>query len=101
IQGSATRALTRHLRDHGAQEGLISTRERDADRLVERARQRPGLVGRDLVSEVSVEARHGWTEGGWQLGRGYMAPPPPRIRVVAVGSGIQSNLLAALAGVGW
>ena len=38
IQGIDTRALTRHLRDRGAQEGIISTVEADADRLVERAR---------------------------------------------------------------
>ena len=31
IQGIDTRALTRHLRDHGAQEGIISTVEPDAD----------------------------------------------------------------------
>jgi carbamoyl-phosphate synthase small subunit len=33
IQGIDTRALTRHLRDHGAQEGIISTEEPDATRL--------------------------------------------------------------------
>ncbi|MFI5329153.1 MAG: carbamoyl-phosphate synthase domain-containing protein, partial [Candidatus Rokuibacteriota bacterium] len=38
IQGIDTRALTRHLRDHGAQEGIISTEEPDAARLAERAR---------------------------------------------------------------
>jgi carbamoyl-phosphate synthase small subunit len=100
IQGIDTRALTRHLRDRGAQEGIISTRETDPDRLVERARQRPGLVGRDLVSEVSVDARHGWTEGDWQLGRGYVTPPPPRFRVVAFDSGIKSNILRQLAALG-
>ena len=100
IQGIDTRALTRHLRDRGAQEGIISTRETDPDRLVERARQRPGLVGRDLVSEVSVDARHGWAEGEWQLGRGYVAPPPPRFRVMAFDSGIKSNILRQLAALG-
>ena len=37
IQGIDTRALTRHLRDHGAQEGIISTVETDAASVVERA----------------------------------------------------------------
>ena len=63
IQGIDTRALTRHLRDHGAQEGIISTVETDAERLVERARALPGLVGRDLVSEVTVAEPHGWDRG--------------------------------------
>jgi len=100
IQGLDTRALTRHLRDRGAQEGIISTVETDAERLVERARRRPGLVGRDLVSEVTVEAPHGWTEGAWELGRGYVPPPAARFRVVAFDSGIKSNILRQLAAMG-
>jgi carbamoyl-phosphate synthase small subunit len=100
IQGIDTRALTRHLRDHGAQEGIISTVEADADRLVERARALPGLVGRDLVSEVSVAEPHGWDQGTWDLARGYTAPPEPRFRVVAYDSGIKQNILRQLAALG-
>ena len=37
IQGIDTRALTRHLRDHGAQEGVISTEELDPKRQIGRA----------------------------------------------------------------
>ena len=100
IQGIDTRALTRHLRDHGAQEGIISTEERDGDRLAARARALPGLIGRDLVTEVSVDAPHGWTEGPWDLARGYTAPATTRFRVVAFDSGIKQNILRCLAGLG-
>ena len=100
IQGIDTRALTRHLRDHGAQEGIISTVEADADRLVERARALPGLVGRDLVTEVSVAEPHGWDQGTWDLARGYTAPPEPRFRVVAFDSGIKQNILRQLSSLG-
>jgi carbamoyl-phosphate synthase small subunit len=100
IQGIDTRALTRHLRDHGAQEGIISTVEADTDRLVERARARPGLVGRDLVTEVSVAEPHGWGQGTWDLARGYTAPPEPRFRVVAFDSGIKQNILRQLSSLG-
>ena len=100
IQGIDTRALTRHLRDRGAQEGIISTVEADAHRLVARARALPGLVGRDLVSEVSVGEPHGWGEGAWSLARGYTTPPPPRFRVVAYDSGIKQNILRQLASLG-
>jgi carbamoyl-phosphate synthase small subunit len=100
IQGIDTRALTRHLRDHGAQEGLISTIEADPSRLVERARRLPGLVGRDLVSEVTVAEPQGWNEGEWSLTRGYLPPPKPRFRVVAFDSGIKQNILRCLAGLG-
>jgi carbamoyl-phosphate synthase small subunit len=100
IQGIDTRALTRHLRDHGAQEGLISTVEADPSRLVERARRLPGLVGRDLVSEVTVAEPQCWNEGEWNLTRGYLPPPKPRFRVLAFDSGIKQNILRCLAGLG-
>ena len=100
IQGIDTRALTRHLRDQGAQEGIISTEEPDAARLAERARALPGLIGRDLVSEVSVEQPHAWTEGPWDLVRGYTSPPTARFKVIAFDSGIKQNILRCLAGIG-
>ena len=100
IQGIDTRALTRHLRDRGAQEGIISTEEHDPARLAERARARPGLIGRDLVIEVSAERPHRWTEGPWDLARGYTAPAPARFKVVAFDSGIKRNILRCLAGIG-
>ncbi len=101
IQGIDTRALTRHLRDHGAQEGLISTVDLDERRLVERARALPRLVGRDLVTEVTVDRPFTWTQGLWDRAHGYEAPaPPPRFRVVAYDSGIKLNILRQLAAAG-
>ncbi len=100
IQGIDTRALTRHLRDHGAQEGVVSTEDRDERRLVERARALPGLVGRDLVREVTVDAPFTWREGVWSLSHGYSTPPAPNFRVVALDSGIKFNILRQLASAG-
>ena len=62
LQGIDTRALTRHLRDHGAQDGLIASADLDVERLRERARALPGLVGRDLVAEVSATEPFVWNE---------------------------------------
>ncbi len=100
IEGLDTRALTRHLRDHGAQEAIISTEETDPERLVARARALPGLVGRDLVSEVTVAEPYAWAEGEWRRGRGYAAPPAPRFTVVAFDAGIKQNILRQLVGLG-
>jgi carbamoyl-phosphate synthase small subunit len=100
IQGIDTRALTRHLRDHGAQEGLISTRDLGEPRLVDRARALPPLVGRDLVREVTVDSHFQWTEGTWERGRGYAAVGTPRFRVIAYDSGIKLSILRQLASVG-
>jgi carbamoyl-phosphate synthase small subunit len=100
IQGLDTRALTRHLRDHGAQDGLIATGETDEARLRERARALPALVGRDLVREVTAREPWRWHEGAWDPARGYLPPAPPRFRVVAYDCGIKLNILRQLAAAG-
>jgi carbamoyl-phosphate synthase small subunit len=71
IQGIDTRALVRHLRDHGAQQGVISTIDVDPQRLVAKAKAAPSLVGRDLVKEVTCAQPYDWNQGRWQLGTGY------------------------------
>jgi carbamoyl-phosphate synthase small subunit len=100
IQGIDTRALTRHLRDHGAQEGVISTEEVDPKRLGDKAKASPGLIGRDLVREVTVSTPHGWDEATWDRVRGYGEPAAPRFKVVAFDSGIKRNILRQLVSVG-
>src|SRR6266568_5965891 len=44
IHGLDTRALTRHLRDKGAQNGIISTLDFDRERLVAKARAIPSMT---------------------------------------------------------
>jgi carbamoyl-phosphate synthase small subunit len=100
IQGIDTRALTRHLRDHGAQDGIISSTESDVERLRRRARELPGLIGRDLVSEVTSASSFHWTEGIWDPAHGYTRPAAPRFRVVAYDAGIKLNILRQLAARG-
>jgi carbamoyl-phosphate synthase small subunit len=82
IQGIDTRALTRHIRDHGAQEGVISTLDDDPQRLVRKAKASPGLIGRDLVKEVCCDTPFTWTQGQWHWPDGYAEPgaqsPEPR-----------------------
>src|SRR5512141_1165982 len=74
IQGIDTRALTRHIRDHGAQEGIISTTDFDPGSLVKKAKASPGLIGRDLVKEVCCETPFTWTQGTWRWPSGYAEP---------------------------
>jgi carbamoyl-phosphate synthase small subunit len=71
IQGIDTRALVRHLRDYGAQQGVISTVDLDPQRLVAKAQAIPSLVGRDLVREVTCAQPYDWQYGRWELGTGY------------------------------
>ena len=44
-----TRALVRHLRDHGVMRGVISTIGSDADKLIAKARSIPMMDGMDLA----------------------------------------------------
>jgi len=60
IQGVDTRALTVHIRDYGSQQGIISTVDFDTERLQEKVRSAPGIVGRDLVKEVTCDASYEW-----------------------------------------
>src|ERR1700683_61743 len=51
-----TRALVRHLRNHGVMRGVISTSEPDADKLVARAPSIRRMEGTDLAKVVSTKA---------------------------------------------
>src|SRR5512136_588675 len=71
IQGLDTRALTRHLRDKGAQNGIISTTDFDVQSLLQKVRAVPSMAGLDLASGVSCAKPYHWTEKLWKLGEGY------------------------------
>lgn len=95
IEGIDTRTLTRHLRDHGAQEGIISSTELDPEVLVARARAVPALSGRDLVQEVTCAASYVWDGGPSTL---VETPPPVGLipHVIAYDYGIKRNILRRL-----
>ena len=104
VQSIDTRALTRHIRDHGAQEGVISTLDLNPESVIAKAKTSPGLIGRDLVKEVSCQEPYTWTEWTWSLDRGYASPrtpvAEPRFSVIAYDSGIKQNILRQLVSVG-
>jgi len=106
IEGIDTRALTVHIRKHGAQQGVISTGGSDRNSLVQKARSAPGMVGRDLVKQVTCCQPYKWNEGGWHLGVGYKkqieesAGKVSRFRVVAYDFGIKRNILRLLVDAG-
>jgi carbamoyl-phosphate synthase small subunit len=66
IEGIDTRALTRHLRDYGSQMGIISTKDLNPESLIKKVRKHPGIVGIDLVKEVTSKKRYSWEEGVWK-----------------------------------
>jgi len=63
IEGIDTRALTRHIREAGAMKAVLSTVDLDPGALVAKAKASPGLVGRDLVREVTCDKSFEWDRG--------------------------------------
>jgi carbamoyl-phosphate synthase small subunit len=106
IEGIDTRALVRHLRDHGAQNGVISSTDLDAERLVRKAKDAPSMEGQDLASVVTTPEPYAWEQGPWTLG-GYLAAQDveahrgrPTKKVVAYDYGIKFNILRNLVASG-
>ncbi len=62
LAGIDTRALVRRIRNLGAMKGVLSTEDLDDARLVAKAQNSPGLVGRDLVREVIPTESREWDE---------------------------------------
>ncbi len=82
IEGVDTRALTRHIRDAGAMKAVLSTEDLDIQSLVAKAKASPGLVGRDLVKEVTCLEEYRVPARGKR-----------RFRVIAFDFGIKRNIL--------
>jgi len=105
IEGIDTRALVRHIRTSGAQEAVISSVHNKPNFLVEKAKASPGLIGRDLVREVTATAGYDWEIADWDLAGGYRRPAPEQLRdaplVVAIDYGIKRNILRQLIAIGF
>jgi carbamoyl-phosphate synthase small subunit len=103
IQGLDTRALTRHLRTCGAMRGAISTIDLDPHSLIARVQASQGLIGRDLVCEVTCDGPYTWTAGEWCWPKGDtkdIVDPSQRFHVVAYDFGIKRNILRKLVNSG-
>ena len=97
IQGVDTRALTRHIRLHGAMKGILSTKDLDSASLAKKAKGSPGLVGQDLVKEVTCDKEYEWRMDEWDFG---LTPPKSKskhkLSVIAYDFGIKYNILRLL-----
>ena len=92
-----TRKLTRILREKGAQNGCLMAGEVNEENALAQARGFPGLAGMDLAKVVSVTKPYEWTEGQWELGKGYRKLADHKTHVVAFDYGIKRNILRLLA----
>ncbi len=100
IGGIDTRALTSHLRDHGAQRGVLSTLDLDTESLLAKVRKSESIVGVNLACTVSREAAGPFIELPASQAFAVAAPAPSRYKVVAYDCGVKKSILQGLVRVG-
>jgi carbamoyl-phosphate synthase small subunit len=93
-----TRTLVRHLRSRGVMRGVLSAVEKDARKLVEKARSIPSMTGLDLASRVTTPEPYRWTHSVDPCSPSEIITetPAPRFNVVAYDFGIKQNILRRL-----
>ncbi len=91
-----TRRLTRLLRDKGAQAGCIMSGNIDEAKALELAKSFGSMAGKDLAQEVTCAEAYEWTQGEWQLGKGYSKIDNPEFHVIAYDFGVKHNILRML-----
>ena len=96
MEGIDTRALTRRLRISGAMRGIISTETKDIAELLEKVKNYHGLVGRDLVREVTCSEPYLWQKGTRQHSKIPVQKPANKLRVVVLDCGVKYNILRLL-----
>jgi len=103
-----TRALVRHIRQQGAMRAAIASGEVDRKLLVDKVRQTPEMVGRDLASRVSCRNAYRWKEPSVDIFAAESSPnasnpdaAEPPLRVVALDFGIKRNILRLMVDSGF
>ncbi|MGQ9661257.1 MAG: glutamine-hydrolyzing carbamoyl-phosphate synthase small subunit [Kiritimatiellia bacterium] len=110
-----TRAITLHIRSLGAMKCVVSTEDGDKQRLVTKARNWPGFIGRDIASEASTRAPYTWpglhnsyrsfplisAEGVCAYDNVFGEPARPlRFRVAVLDCGLKVNQLRLMERLG-
>jgi carbamoyl-phosphate synthase small subunit len=106
LYGIDTRTLVRHLRDNGAQMGVIAVGDIRVDDLVDRARELGSMEGKDYVQEVTCKRAYSWNQLPWKAGhKGPRTISQEKLlgrpHVVALDCGIKRNILSLLVQAGF
>lgn len=96
IEGIDTRALTRRLRLSGAMKGIIATESGDKNSLLVKLKDYPGLVGRDLVREVTCSRPYVWENGAVRTDSSFSVRSEKKMRVAVLDCGVKYNILRLL-----
>ena len=96
LEGIDTRKLVKHIRQAGAMKGVISSVEFDINKLTKMLNDYPGLVGRDIVKDVTCKGKYQWAEPVIDILNPETAKPDLKYKVVAYDFGIKENILRLL-----
>ncbi|MEM4657803.1 MAG: glutamine-hydrolyzing carbamoyl-phosphate synthase small subunit [Candidatus Methanosuratincola sp.] len=100
IEGVDTRSITRITRNLGAMRGIISTVDFDKESLLRKVRASRGMLGTDLVSEVTTEGIYTWSRDTGEWGSKEGVGEKGRFSVVVYDFGTKYNILRRLADMG-
>ena len=103
ISGIDTRALTASIRENGMPNAVIAHDpdvKFDFDALTSEASAWSGLLGLDLVPDVTTGQYYDWDELRWTWAEGYQRLEDPEFHVVAIDYGLKRNILRCLANAG-
>ncbi|MCC6464828.1 MAG: glutamine-hydrolyzing carbamoyl-phosphate synthase small subunit, partial [Planctomycetes bacterium] len=103
IDGVDTRALTLHLRTHGAMRGVIAP-EQNLDALLKEVKASPTMEGQDLVKKVSSHPPYDFAKAYESAFAETAVLKPPagrRIRCAAIDYGAKTNILRCLVQAGF
>ncbi len=98
-----TRKLTRIIRESGLQAATIyagADAEQQIDAALAKAQSANKAQGTDLVQQVTTDKVYPWTEGTWQLGKGFEKPAKQDLHVVVYDLGVKRTVLRTLASLG-
>jgi carbamoyl-phosphate synthase small subunit len=103
IAGVDTRALTARIRERGMPNGVVAhdpSGAFDLAKLKAEAAAWPGLLGLDLVPDVTSGQSYTWDEMRWVWNKGYPRNETAEFHVVAIDYGLKRNILRCLASAG-
>ncbi len=100
LEGIDTRALVRHIRDHGAKRAVVSTCDLSEESLLAKVRASESIVGVNLAKTVSCKEKQGFDKQAASHDFAVDPSSDKRYRVVAYDCGAKSSIFHNLIRVG-
>ena len=96
LEGIDTRKLVKHIRTQGAMKGIISSTGLGISNLKKELESYSGLVGRDIVKDVTAQKPYSWDKALINVLNGNEQKPERKYKVIAFDFGIKQNILRLL-----